>query len=128
LNARQAPILLVALLALSPYAAQCDIPQWPAGTKEAAIAGCRASVVDHAEQDYLKRNNLQELPAGFREKSAPVMEPFLAVCGCLLDRIEKEWSFEYFSSHRSELPAKTDEILARECTPAIKQSVPTKTP
>jgi hypothetical protein len=56
------------------------------------------------------------------------MEPFLAVCGCVLDRIEKEWSFEYFGSHQSEVPAKLNELMARECAPVIKQSAPAKTP
>jgi hypothetical protein len=117
----------IALLASSPCAAQFVIPRWPAGTKETAIAACRESVLQQSEHDFLKRNNLKELPPGFREKSARVMEPFLAVCGCAMDRIEKRWSFEYFASHQAEMIAKLNELTVGECAPAPK-SAPAKAP
>src|SRR5437763_365679 len=120
MNTSQARVLLVALLVLSPRAVRSDSPQWPSGTKGTAIAGCRASIVYHAEQDYLKRSNLKELPPGFREKSAPIMEPFLAMCGCVFDRIEKEWTFEYFSAHQPDVGARVQELAKRECAPMAK--------
>ena len=120
-------VLPVALLALPPAAAQFISSRWPAGTKEAAIAACRESVLQQSEKDFLKRNNLKELPPGFREKSAQVMEPFLAVCGCAMDRIEKQWSFEYFASHQSEVIAKLNELTVGECAPTTK-SAPAKAP
>ena len=119
--------LPVALLASPPGAAQFIGSRWPAGTKEAAIAACRESILQQSEQDFLKRNNLKELPPGFREKSAQVMEPFLAVCGCAMDRIEKQWSFEYFASHQSEMIDKLNELTVGECAPATK-SAPAKAP
>jgi len=120
-------VLPVAFLASAPAAAQFVSSRWPAGTKEAAIAACRESILQQSEQDFLKRNNLKELPPGFREKSAQVMEPFLAVCGCAMDRIEKQWSFEYFASHQSEMIAKLNELTLRECAP-VTQSAPAKAP
>jgi len=120
-------VLPVAFLASTPAAAQFVSSRWPAGTKEAAIAACRESILQQSEQDFLKRNNLNELPPGFREKSAQVMEPFLAVCGCAMDRIEKQWSFEYFASHQSEVIAKLNELTVGECAPTTK-SAPAKAP
>lgn len=120
-------VLPAALLASLPCLAQFASSRWPAGTKETAIAACRESILQQSEQNFLKRNNLKELPPGFREKSAPVMEPFLAVCNCAMDRIEKQWSFEYFGSHQSEMIAKLNELTVGECAPQNK-GAPTKTP
>jgi hypothetical protein len=115
-------VVPVALLASLPCAAQFVTPQWPAGTKETAVAACRESILQQSEQDFRKRNNLKELPPGFRERSAQVMEPFLAVCGCAMDRIEKQWSFEYFASHQSEMIAKLNELTVGECAPTTQRA------
>jgi hypothetical protein len=120
-------VLPVAFLASTSATAQFVSSRWPPGTKEAAIAACRESILQQSEQDFLKRNNLKELPPGFREKSAQVMEPFLAVCGCAMDRIEKQWSFEYFASHQSEMIVKLNELTVGECAP-LTQSAPAKAP
>jgi len=121
----QATVLLIALLAAPLCATQADVPRWPAGVKAAAIAGCRESIISHAEQDFLKRNNLTELPPRFRERSAQFMEPFLAVCNCSFDHMEKEWSAEYFTSHPSEANAKAQEMISKgECAPAINKTPP----
>src|SRR5215471_20712659 len=112
-------ILPVALLVSPLSVAQFNTPRWPAGTKEAAIAGCRESILQQSEQDFLKRNNLKELPPDLREKLVQAIEPFLAVCDCGMNRIEREWSFEYFSSHRSEMLAELNALTARECAPVI---------
>lgn len=120
-------VLPVVLLASAPGAAQFVSSRWPAGTKETAIAACRESILQQSEQDFLRRNNLKKLPPSFREKSAQVMEPFLAVCGCAMDRIEKQWSFDYFASHQSEMIAKLNELTVGECAPATK-SAPAKAP
>ena len=111
-------VLSVALLASPPCVAQFKSPRWPAGTKEAAIAGCRDSLLRQTEQDFLKRNNLKEMPAGVREKLVQTIEPFLAVCDCAMNRIEKERSFEYFSSHQPEMLAELQVLTAGECAPA----------
>jgi hypothetical protein len=111
-------VLPVALLASPPCLAQFNSSQWPAGAKEAAIAGCRESILQQSEQDYLKRNNLKELPPGFREKLVQAIEPFVAVCGCAMERIARKWSFEYFRSHQSEMLAELNRLTVNECAPA----------
>jgi hypothetical protein len=108
----------VALLASPPCVAQFNTPPWPAGTKEAAVVGCRESILQQTEQDFLKRNNLKDFPPGFREKLAQAMEPFLAVCDCAMTRIERRWSFEYFRSHQPEMLAELKELTVGECAPA----------
>ena len=110
--------LLAALLASLPCAAQFNTPRWPAGTKEAAIAGCRESILQQTEQDFLKRNNLKELTPDLREKLVQAIEPFLAVCDCGMNRIEREWSFEYFRSHQSEMLAELNKLTVGDCAPA----------
>ena len=122
MSANRVPALLIALLAVPLCAAQADVPPWPAEIKAVAIAGCRESIFSHAEQDFLKRNNLTELPPRFRERSAPVIEPFLAICNCSFDRMEREWTAEYFTSHPSEALAKAQELATGECAPAINRT------
>lgn len=120
-------VLLVTLLASPPCEAQFVSSRWPAGTKETAIAGCRDSIIQQAEQDFLKRNNLKELAPDVREKLMAAIEPFLAVCECAMNRIEREWSFEYFVSHRPEMLARLEELTATECAPVTKRT-PEKAP
>jgi hypothetical protein len=111
-------VLPIALLASLSCAAQFK-SRWPAGTKEAAIDGCRKSILQQTEQDFLKRNNLKELPSDLREKLVQAIEPFLAVCDCAMNRIEREWSFEYFSSHRSEMLSELNKLTVGDCAPAV---------
>jgi hypothetical protein len=117
-------VLPVSLLATPPCAAQFVSSRWPAGTKEAAIAGCRESLLQQTEKDLLKRSNLKELPPGFREKLVVEMEPFLAVCDCAMDHIEKERSFEYFASHQPEMLVRLNDLTIGECAPAVKNAPP----
>jgi hypothetical protein len=111
-------VVPVVLLVSLPSAAQFK-SRWPAGTKEAAIDGCRESILQQTEQDFLKRSNLKELPPDLREKLVHAIEPFLAVCDCAINHIEREWSFEYFSSHRSEMLAELNKLTVGDCAPAI---------
>jgi hypothetical protein len=129
MTANRVALLVVpaALLASANCAAQFNTPPWPAGTKEAAIAGCRESILQQTEQDFLKRNNLKDFPPGVREKLVQAMEPFLAVCDCAMTRIERTRSFEYFSSHRSEMLAELKELTVGECAPATDKT-PAKDP
>jgi len=119
MSVKRVALLLVpvAFMASPPCEAQFNTPPWPAGTREAAVAGCRESILQQSEQDFLKRNNLKEFPPGLREKLAQAMEPFLAVCDCAMTRIERRWSFEYFRSHQSEMLAELKELTVGECAP-----------
>jgi hypothetical protein len=114
--------LLIALATAPLFAAQPASPRWPPEGKAVAVAGCRETMLTRAERDYLKRNNLTELPPNFRARNASVVEPFLALCNCLFDRMEKEWTAEYFLSHPIEVAARTQELLNGECVPAISNT------
>jgi hypothetical protein len=125
LGVMKLPALLVPLLAVSSLSAT-EITPWPPQHKAAAIAGCRASIADHTERDYLKRSQLKELPADFREKAAPAMEPFLAVCDCMFDHFERMWTFEYYVSHPYEVQAQLKELMTGAC--AVKAAEPVAKP
>ena len=112
-------ILPIALLVSPLCTAQFNTPRWPTGTKEVAIAGCRESILQQTELDFLKRNNLKELPSDLREKLVQTIEPFLAVCDCGMNRLERKWSFEYFRSHQSEMLAELNKLTVGDCAPAI---------
>ena len=114
--------LSVSLLLVSTLSAT-EVTPWPPEHKAAAIAGCRASIVDHTERDYLKRGQLKELPADFREKAAPAMEPFLAVCDCMFDHFEKMWTFDYYASHQDEVQAKLKELMTSACAVKVPEPV-----
>jgi hypothetical protein len=98
-----------------PRLALADSPPWPAEQKQEVIAGCRKGIIEHAEQDYLTRNGLTELPAGFREKTAAAMEPFLAICDCMMNNIEKDWPLDYVLTHPDEWASKVQQLVAGVC-------------
>ncbi len=108
-------VLFASLLSLCQASRAADPPPWPAAEKAQAIAGCRLSIIDNAERDYLKRHNLTEPPPNFRETIAPAIEPFLATCNCLFDHLEKRWTYEYFVSHQDEAPPIVNELMKSEC-------------
>jgi hypothetical protein len=125
MNAYQPLPLLIAIWTMPLCVAQSDLPRWPAEIKAAAIAGCRESFISHAEQDYLKRNRLTELPANFRERIAPAIEPILAAeCNCPVDRLEMEIAVENFLSQAPKVLARAQELQTGECAPAITKTAP----
>lgn len=107
---------------IAESARAAGLAPWPAEGKAAAIAGCRLSITVAAERDYMKRANLKELPAGFREKVAPTMEPFLASCDCLMSELEKRWSFQDFSTRQSDVQPIVKEVMAGAC--AVRPAQP----
>jgi len=106
---------------ISPSVAQRPGEPWPAGAKEAAIQGCRAGFMTRAEEDYLKRHNLTQLPYGLRNRLELVLEPFLATCNCVFDRLEIEGSVLDSTDARIRMR----ELASRECAPILprKQTV-----
>lgn len=120
------PVLFLATLLFVPAVSATETTPWPPAHKAAAIAGCRASITDHAERDYLRRSQLTELPPDFRKKAAPAMEPFLAVCDCVYEHFEKVWTFEYYAAHQDEAMSKLKELMAGAC--AMKAVDPNTTP
>jgi hypothetical protein len=102
-----------------PRMALADSPPWPAEQKQTVIAGCRKGIIEQAEQDYLTRNGLTVLPAGFHEKTAAAMEPFLAMCDCIFDKIEKEWPLDYVSTHSDQWASRVQELVVGVCAPKV---------
>jgi hypothetical protein len=115
--------LFAALLTVPSSMAQYDVPVWPPQVKLVAIAGCREAILSRAEQDYRKRHNLTETPPGFRQRIAPALEQFLATCNCVFDRLEQEWSFEYFTFHREEALERMKNISNGPCAPQVRNPI-----
>jgi hypothetical protein len=114
------PTICAIAIASSSFAA--DPEPWPAAAKAEAIAGCRLSITENAERDYLTPHNLTDLPQNFRESMAPAIEPFLASCDCLFGELEKRWTFDEFLARQSELPPIVNEIMTGVC--AVDTSPP----
>ena len=119
----------ICAIAIASSSSAADPEPWPAAGKAEAIAGCRLSITVNAERDYLARHNLTELPANFRERMMPVIEPFLASGDCLFGELEKRWTFDDFLARQSELPPIVNEIMTGVCavggqrpeTPAVER-------
>lgn len=122
---RSITIITFTALLMFPFLSLSDDKKWPLAEKLAAVNGCRLSIIENAEKDYLKRHNLKQLPSGFRENIVPSIEPYLAICDCALNKIEQQWSLEYFLGHQADIPLKISDIMAGECanTPAAQQGV-----
>lgn len=117
-------LLLITML-FAPLSGLAASKAWPLAEKAAAIAGCRSSIAENAERDYLKRHSLKELPVNFRQKTAGVMAPFLASCDCIFDELERQWTFEYFTSNQDKVPDQANELMRGQCSArGAQQGVP----
>ena len=112
---KQGAVFLVAIMPALFLQGVAAASPWPAAEKQAAIEGCRMSIIVQAEQDYLRRHKLKELPAGFREQIAGRIEPYLAPCTCLFDQLEKEWSFETFIARQEAASSRIGQLMAGVC-------------
>lgn len=111
------PVLTAAIFSTACSGAERS---WPADMKSSAIAGCRASIWQHTEQDFMAKRKItrDQLPPDFRERAASFLEPYLAVCDCAMDRLSREWDAEYFLSHQADVPAKLEQFTsAGVCLP-----------
>jgi hypothetical protein len=115
-------LTLLVVLTSSTSIFGTELLPWPAVEKNAVIAGCRKSISDKSEQDFITRHGLKELPPGYHAKTAALIEPYLATCDCAINSIEKSWSYEYFISHQPELPPLLNALTAGKCAVAdVKQ-------
>ena len=111
-------VALIALLsAVVPALCQSQnaAKLWSQEQVQLAIAGCRASIVDHATRDYLARHNLAEgqLPANFKERIAPVVEPFLLTCDCAIAILSKEIPFERFQPNSPHVEERLKTLVSK---------------
>ena len=102
-----------------------DVPSaWPAHEKIAAVAGCRVSITNNATSDYLARNKLkpENLPKDFNARMAPVLEPYLATCDCVIAALERQFPIEAFKQRTTELQQRAQALGSRggACAPTPK--------
>ena len=124
MNRYDAAICLTAIVGVAAVTAQVPVQPWPAGFKAAAVASCRDQIVARAEQDYMKRHNLKEVPDGFRQRIVPAIEPFLAVCNCSLDTLEKEFSADSLIKPAADVDARLRALQSGECAPVLTKNSP----
>ena len=88
---------------------------WSQEQVQAAIAGCRASIIDHAIRDYLARHNLTQsrLPPDFKERIAPIVEPFLLTCDCTMGVLSKEVPFERFDPNSPQVQERLKTLVSK---------------
>jgi hypothetical protein len=88
---------------------------WSQENVQAAIAGCKASILDHARKDYLTRHNLTEsqLPPDFRERITPVIGPYLRICDCTITALSKEVPFERFQVNSPDVQQRLKKLVSK---------------
>ncbi|HEY2808498.1 MAG TPA: hypothetical protein VGI91_06860 [Steroidobacteraceae bacterium] len=106
-----ASIVAAPIQAQTPYTAE----SWTPELVSAAVTSCRAAIIDSATQDYLTRHNLSEkdLPPDFKLKIAPLMEPFLLSCNCLIGKLSKEFPFSEFQASTAKMQERIKEFTAK---------------
>lgn len=105
-----------ALMLASPAFAG-PIAPWPAQAKADASGICKQDIRDSVAQDYLTMTNSTELPPDFYEKAAPNLNPVLGACDCALDKLEKQFSYEYYVARLEDMPAKIQGLAMGACRP-----------
>jgi len=93
--------LTIAGVAVQPSLCVGQAPPapWPAEQLQAAIAGCRAAIIDQVTRDYLSRAHLtaDQLPPDFSKLfERPEIAPILRVCDCSFGILSKEIPFDKF--------------------------------
>ena len=79
--------------------------RWPAGHKNTAIALCRAGA---------------SRKLGVSEAEVPEIGPVLDSCNCIFDRLEKQYTAEYFIGHQDEIKSKINQLISGPCAPKLQ--------
>lgn len=103
-------LLLSLVLGLAGCATQSNSQPWPAPDKQSLVNACQAELWQLAENDYLKAHNQAQVPANFRQTMGAGMQPSLARCGCYIDKLESEWSYEQLTREGSRVNEKVQQI------------------
>ncbi|HST45621.1 MAG TPA: hypothetical protein VLK29_10415 [Luteimonas sp.] len=87
---------------------------WTAEQRATAVDGCRNSILLNATRDYLQRNGLREdqLPADFAARAVPAMEPYLAICDCMIDAVAADTSLADFNASAESMAARIQALAA----------------
>jgi len=104
-------LLLLLMLGLAGCATvQSNSQPWPASEKQTLVNACQAQVWQRAESEFLQAHKQAQLPADFRQKMSATMQPSLARCGCYMDKLESEWSYDQLARESSHVNEKVEQI------------------
>jgi uncharacterized protein YceK len=104
-------LLLSFMLGLTGCATvQSNSQPWPASEKQTLVNACQAQVWQRAESDYLKAHNQKQVLPNFRQTMNATMQPSLARCGCYMDKLEGEWSYDQLVRESSRVNEKVEQI------------------
>ncbi|MBS0580355.1 MAG: hypothetical protein JSR36_13960 [Proteobacteria bacterium] len=117
MNARSVfPALLAAgILTIARAEPPVLVAPWQAQQKSAAVASCRAAILDNVAREYLARNHLAEgeLPPDFRTKVVPVVEPLLKTCDCSIAVLSGEVTYAEFQASTPRVVQRTKDLVAK---------------
>ena len=111
---------LITLINYSTVQATEPAIEWSSTEKAVAVHACREAILDSAEQDYLKRHDLRELPADFRQRIAPAIEPYLRTCDCMVDVLSTEISLNTFNAGSTPVQLRIKELVSPKGACAAK--------
>jgi hypothetical protein len=109
---------LALALGLGPVAAQtppAGPAPWTPAAIASAVASCRATIIEGEAHEYLTRNQLapEQLPADFRTRILPIIEPLLKTCDCTIAALSREVPYADFQASTAQVQQRTRELLAR---------------
>ena len=112
---------VIAFAFLGPPAIASEFEPWPAAQKSEAILGCTHAIAALALGDYLKRQGLGEPTPEDREAAIAAAtsegSPFVAMCSCVFDEIEKKWAVDYLTANQAEAQTLIAELAQTICAP-----------
>ena len=91
------------------------VAAWQPQQKAAAVATCRAAILDNVAREYLARNHLadDQLPPDFRTKVVPVVEPLLKTCDCSIAVLSGEVTYAEFQASTPRVVQRTKDLVAK---------------
>ncbi len=108
-------------LGIAPLAASAANPvplmPWPAEAKAKAAGECKGGMRDRIAQDYLMMTNSTELPTDFYERAAPHLNPLMDACDCAINKLEKQYGYDYYQAHEDIMPPKVSGYVTGACAP-----------
>ena len=98
---------------LSAFAAEAQMAGWTPELKRATTAGCRAAIVQNALRDAAARNNvaIDSISNEKRAQFEKAMEPWLAPCSCITDRMSSKWTFDDYTANQEKYKPEIQALL-----------------
>jgi hypothetical protein len=98
---------------LSAFPVQAQMAGWTPEVKRTAVSGCRAAILQNALRDAAARNKVapESISSEKRAEFEKAIEPWLAPCSCIIDRVSSKWAFADYTANQEKYKTEIQALL-----------------